>query len=184
LRVAEVLLEYAEPVICDGKSYIARACGDEMPGGMWQGWVEFVPIDGGEAVRSGRETTQPNRQDTAYWATGLTPVFLEGSLKRALNPLTRPVAREPLPPLFDAPAPASRPGPPSGESALNPYSVYRNGEPMLRQRLAALAGWHLVNIIRAYDLSDERETSLQAKAPGELIEMIVGAVRAESRVAP
>ena len=41
----------------------------------------------GAAVRSGRETTQPNRQDTAYWATGLTPVYLEGALGRALNPL-------------------------------------------------------------------------------------------------
>src|SRR5256885_14054355 len=72
--VAEVLVEFAEAVSSeDGKSYTARACGSEMPDGKWQGWIEFVPEDGGDPLRSARETTQPNRQDTEYWATGLTP---------------------------------------------------------------------------------------------------------------
>ena len=88
--MAEVLVEFAERVSNgESKNYIARACGDEMPDGMWQGWIEFIPIGGGQPVRSGRETTQPNRVDTEYWATGLTPVFLEGALSRALKPLRR-----------------------------------------------------------------------------------------------
>jgi hypothetical protein len=103
--VAEVLLEFPEAVTSpDGKNYTARACGSEMPGGNWQGWIEFVPIGDAEPVRSGRETTQPNRRDTEYWATGLTYVYLEGSLKRALKPLVRPLAPEIAPPLFDGPA--------------------------------------------------------------------------------
>jgi hypothetical protein len=107
--MAEVLLEYDTPVVEeDGTTYRARACGDELPDGLWQAWVEFIPIGRGEPVRSGRETIQPNRGDTLYWATGLTPVFLEGSLRRALNPLTRPVARDVMPPLFDTPAPRTR----------------------------------------------------------------------------
>ena len=82
--MAEVLVEFAEPVTAeDGKTYTARACGSEMPDGKWQGWIEFVPLGDGEPVRSARETTQPNRQDTIYWATGLTPVFLEGASARA-----------------------------------------------------------------------------------------------------
>ena len=92
--MAEVLVEFNEPVTdSEGNTYTARACGSEMVDGRWQGWIEFRPVDGGDPIRSGRETTQPNRADTLYWATGLTPVYLEGALERALKPLVRPVAR-------------------------------------------------------------------------------------------
>jgi hypothetical protein len=75
---------------------------------MWQGWIEFEPVDGGAPIRSPRETTQPNRTDTQYWATGLTVVYLEGALCRALNPLTlRP--HPPRRPSFDEPAPPASP---------------------------------------------------------------------------
>jgi hypothetical protein len=74
-----------------------------MSGNGWQGWIEFVPASG-DPIRSARETTQPNRQDTIYWATGLTPVFLQGSLRRTLNPTVRPVARPIDRPYFDGPA--------------------------------------------------------------------------------
>jgi hypothetical protein len=83
---------------------MARACANEVSGGTWQAWIEFVPLGDGEPVRSSRETTQPNRQDTMYWATGLTPVYLEGALRRALRPTVRPVVPAPAPPIFDAPA--------------------------------------------------------------------------------
>ncbi len=88
--MAEVFVEFSEPIMVkDGRTFVARACGAEMDSNLWQGWLEFVPLDDGPAVRTGRETTQPNRTDTAYWATGLTPVYLEGALERALNPLPR-----------------------------------------------------------------------------------------------
>jgi hypothetical protein len=104
VRVAEVLVEFDESVIAeDGTTYTARACGGEMPDGKWQGWIEFVPAIG-DPIRSARETTQPNRRDTEYWATGLTPVYLQGSLKRTLNPTVRPVARPIDAPFFDGPA--------------------------------------------------------------------------------
>ena len=47
------------------------------------GYAEILMND---AVRSGRETTQPNLTDLEYWAQGLTPVYLEGALRRALEP--------------------------------------------------------------------------------------------------
>ena len=176
--MAEVLLEFETPLTGDnGRTYMARACGDEMHDGGWQGWIEFLPVGAGEPVRSARETTQPNREDTVYWATGLTPVFLEGSLRRALNPLTRPSAREVLPPVFDSPAPNSRVAATNGDAVLNPFSVYRKGEALLRRQLSALSGWHLVNIITKYGLSDRDPALLAATEPAELVEMIVDAVR-------
>jgi len=102
--MAEVLVEFATPITGeDGRTYTARACGDEMHGGLWQGWIEFLPAGAGQPVRSPRETTQPNRKDTIYWATGLTPVYLEGSLRRAQDSLTRPLPRSVLQAIFDSP---------------------------------------------------------------------------------
>ncbi len=97
--MAEVFTEF-EPIFAadDGARYRARACGGPMDDGLWQGWVEFVPLAGSaggtggshgadsEVLRTPRETTQPNRTDTAYWAGGLTPVYLEGAFERAAKP--------------------------------------------------------------------------------------------------
>lgn len=176
--MAEVLVEFAEPVRNgDGKTYIARACGSEMPDGMWQGWIEFLSFDA-EPVRSARETTQPNRQDTIYWATGLTPVFLEGCLKRTLKQPFRRVVQPSPRAHFDGPAAAVvTEEMPAVESVLDPFSVYRKGEALLRRQLSALAGWHLVNIIRRYGLSRETPARLNAQEPSQLVEMIIDAVR-------
>jgi hypothetical protein len=173
--VAEVLVQFTDPVSDeDGRAYIARACGSEMNDGRWQGWIEFV--SDGEAVRSGRETTQPNRQDTEYWATGLTPIYLEGALRRALNPLRVPPEPVIPPPVFDEPA--SLEGPPPNESILNPFSVYRKGEVLLRNQLAALSSWHLVNIAQAHRLTDADAATLSRLSAPALIELIVTGVRA------
>jgi hypothetical protein len=172
-----VFVEFSEPVMAkDGRVFVARACGSELGRHLWQGWLEFVPVDRGEAIRSSRETTQPNRQDTAYWATGLTPVYLEGALERALNPLQRATQPPPQSPIFDRPAPEIETAP-ARESVLNPFSVYRKGESLLRSQLSALSGWHLVNIIEAYRLSEQTTAELESTPSGVLVELIVAAVR-------
>lgn len=174
--MAEVLVQFSDPIVTsDGAAYVARACGNQMPDGLWQGWIEFLPVGEGKAIRSGRETTQPNRDDAVYWATGLTNVYLEGALDRALNPLVRPVAPTIPPPVFDGPAGEDAP-----EAILNPFSVYRKGQTLLRNQLAALSPWHLVNIIRAYDLTDLDPDVLNQMAAPALIEIIVSSVRAQA----
>jgi len=85
--MAEVLLEYRTLIFAnDGLPYRARACGAEARDGTsrWHGWIEFCSLDGVSPVRTARETTQPSRTCTTYWSTGLTPVYLEGALRRAL----------------------------------------------------------------------------------------------------
>lgn len=86
--MAEVFLEYQTPLyVDDGRAYLARACGGEAHDGTdrWHGWIEFLPIENGSPVRTARETTQPDRTCTIYWSTGLTRVYLEGALERALR---------------------------------------------------------------------------------------------------
>ena len=82
--MAEVLTQFAEPVLSkEQKFYRAQACGALTSDGLREGWIEFIPLDGGTPVRSPRETTQPNRVGTAYWASGLSTIYLEGALERA-----------------------------------------------------------------------------------------------------
>jgi hypothetical protein len=183
--MAETLMEYQTPITAaDGTQYRARAVGAEVRGGNWQAWIEFVPVNGGEAVRSPRETTQPNRTDTVYWATGLTSVYLEGALNRALTPIrvaASPVVRKPI---FDEPASGSTAAS-TGEttvSVLDPFSVYEKGEALLRRQLSALSAWHLVNIIVDYELSDESRAVLNATPAPALVDAIVQRVRETVRV--
>lgn len=183
--MAEMLVEFAAVIVGkNGRRYHAHACGAQMSDGKWQGWLEFVPLDGGQPIRSARETTQPNRSDAKYWATGLTPVYLEGALQRALTPrVVRHVATGV--PIFDEPTPSMyavvsvSPGT-TRDAALDPFAVYENeGEAMLRRQMSALAAWHLVNIIEKYELSDEPPAALNALPAVALIDRIVTAVRAE-----
>jgi hypothetical protein len=70
----------------DGMRYRARVYGERRREGTWSGWLEFVPADGGRAsspLRTGQETSQPDRRAVEYWAGGLEPVYLEGALTRA-----------------------------------------------------------------------------------------------------
>lgn len=177
--MAEVLVSFSDSITApDGSTYTARACGREMPDGRWEGWLEFQAVDGSGTLRSPRETTQPNRADTEYWATGLTPVYLEGSLARAVDPIVIPPPEPEPPPAFDGPLPHGSPQTaPRSESVLNPFSVYRNGEDQLRRQLGALAAWHLVNIVEAYELSDLSADALGRMTPSQLIELIVLRVR-------
>ena len=66
---------------------------------------------------------------------------------------------------------------PAPDSILNPFSVYRNGEALLRRQLMAFSVWHLVNIVRDYQLSDLSAATLNAMSAPELVELIVAAVR-------
>jgi hypothetical protein len=165
--VAEVLFEFPDVVLSSGgRTYWPRVVGAESDNGLWRARIEFVSSDGA-VVTSGRETTQPNRQDTVYWATGLTPVYLEGALDRALNSHAGDVPEHVMAEPISA-SPVAH-----VDSIFNPFSAYRKGELMLRRQLQALSSWHLINIITAHGLSEQDPADLQAAAPEVLIELIV-----------
>jgi hypothetical protein len=81
--VAELIQTY-ETLVRDsrGEEFTASAYGEERAGGNWEGWLEFRSALG-EVRRTGRETTQPNRDALAYWASGLEPLYLDGAFSRA-----------------------------------------------------------------------------------------------------
>src|SRR5947199_325543 len=116
--MAEVFVEFDVVIIGpDGVGWVPRACGREDASGLWEGWIEFVPDGSAEPVRTQRETIQPNRVDLMYWSQGLTRVYLESALLRALSPVrVHPREVRDTPPVFDGPA---------SHAVLNPFDVYR-----------------------------------------------------------
>ena len=83
--MAELIQEYATPIVDEsGKAYLASAYGEERSDGTWEGWLKFHPADGkGKVLRTGQETSQPNRKAIEYWASGLEAIYFEGAFSRA-----------------------------------------------------------------------------------------------------
>ena len=176
--MAQTLIRFDTPVIHrDGRQYRAQACGRDRDNGQWEAWIEFEDVTSGEILRSQRETTQPNHTDAVYWATGLTPVYLEGALDRILHP-PKDKDPEPVPPpFFDGPAPRRRPVISNREPILDPFSVYDKSPDLLAQELTALRAWHLRRIIRDFDLVDEGDVGLETLTEPELGSLIMRRVR-------
>ena len=184
--MAEVLVQFDGAVTgADGRAHVARVCGRMGDDRLWEGWIEFDPQDGSPVLRTPRETTQPNRVDLHYWATGLTMAYLTGALARARDPRTpdlRPRSVE-VQPSYDGPASSAPGGERDGLSqrtrpraVLDPFDVHAQGEHVLREELGALDEGHLRTIARAYDLiADTAE--LRAADRATLVELIVTAVR-------
>lgn len=176
--MAEVLVRFTTPVISEtGELYKAEACGGISENDLWDGWIEFTSETTGRVYRSARETTQPNRNDLLYWAKGLTEVYLEGALKRALGPTT-PVRAPDEVVVSNFPGPATgRPLTTGGaaQAVLDPISTYAQGEELLRKQLSALSRDNLVNIIKAYGL--EMAPRYESFTSKRIVDGIVSAVK-------
>jgi len=184
LAPSEVIVQFSEPVRSPiGTVYTARVCGEGFDDGTWQGWIEYLPVDpDGDPVRTDRETTQPNRADLSYWASGLSVEYLESALERALEPEV--VRSEPyIPPPQLPPPPRSRVAA-RGEprAVLDPFAVFVQGENVLRRELAALSVDHLRNIVHAYDLDDATGDPPSSQTQPELVARIMNAVKRSSGV--
>lgn len=83
--MAEVLIVFDTLIWgANRRAYTVQVCGRGLRGDRWEGWIEFLPVDGRPPMRTACETVQPSRADLMYWAEGLTRVYLEGALTRAV----------------------------------------------------------------------------------------------------
>jgi hypothetical protein len=195
--MALIVRAISEPLVTTGGGlYTARICGRRRSDGVWEGWVEYEPNDGSPVLRTPRETTQPKLTDLEYWAGGLTPVYLEGALERAIEaegaieveldapeapayegPAPDPATRSPMAPHMGARSDLAEGATEADEAVLNPFSVFAKGESLLRLQLGALSARHLRSIVRAYRLAEDID--FDALDSVELAELIVAGVRAK-----
>ena len=175
--MAEVLGSFSTPVTDEFGSYYPRAVGRHAPDDMWEGWIEFLPTDGGgDVLVTPVESRQPERQHLVYWATGLSQVYMEGALHRARNPITVrvPIIDEPV---SDQPARrrvVAERVIPKPEPVLDPFEIGGRNIDILRQELTALNRPRLLNIISAFDLAGD--VDLTQMTDSQLIGFIVAAV--------
>lgn len=182
--MAEVFRAFEEPVSDASGSYHARVVGRQAEDGMWEGWLEFVAND--EATTDGPfissvESRQPEREHLAYWAGGLSAVYLEGALRRARRP-TKVRTHVVETPISDRPAPrarvAAREVHAAGPPILDPFEVGARSLDVLAQELGALGPARLLNIIDAYGLQGGVD-NFASLTERQLIQLIVDAVASE-----
>lgn len=105
--MAEVLVVFDTLIWgANRRAYTVQVCGRGLRGDRWEGWIEFLPVDGRPPMRTACETVQPSRADLMSWAERLTLVYLDGALARALA-LVQPRHRRtdiPATPAFAGPA--------------------------------------------------------------------------------
>ena len=162
--MSEVLVQF-ETIVAgpNGSPWTPRACGRARADGLWEGWIEFEPAGAtDDAMRTSRESVQPNRDDLMYWAQGLTQTYLEGAMQRALRPtrVSRKRTTE-VTPRFSEPAAAtvSSAEPVVPRAVLNPFEVYEQGEHILARQLEAMNAARLRDIVVAYALATPREAA-------------------------
>jgi hypothetical protein len=183
--MSEVLVRFTDLVRgSDGREYQPQACGVLCPDGLWQGWIEFLTATG--AIRTERETSQPNRADLMYWAQGLTHTYLEGALVRALGGHTVGMSTDVrVAPVFDGPAPTPtrQAGPSVPHAVLDPLSVYVQGEHVLRGQLLALSSDQLSNVIVAYALGAPVAANSTNAERARRVDEVITTIRQRARAA-
>ncbi len=95
--VIEQVRLYPHVLTVTRRPYVACACADRMPGGPWEAWLVFFPVQGGPPVVGDRETTQGTLGDLGRWAAGITHVYLQGALRRAIRHGEAPLWRHGAP---------------------------------------------------------------------------------------
>jgi hypothetical protein len=179
--MAELLVAYETPVSDASGTYRARAVGRQGNDGMWEGWLEFEPVESpGKVIVTSIESRQPEKVHLVYWATGLQPIYLEGALGRARNPT---VVRVRVAEHAESDAPAPRivkvaAEPPMRAAVLDPIEIGRKNLGILDQELRALDRPRLLNIIAAYNLNPAGEDVLWM-SDAQLVRFIVVAVETQ-----
>lgn len=84
LAMQRWMTDLKQTVKWKGSTYRVRVIGAERGDGTWEGRLEFRHGTAGP-LRTGEETSQPNREALEFWVTGLEPVYLEGALQRAFE---------------------------------------------------------------------------------------------------
>jgi hypothetical protein len=137
----DVLVQFNTILIApNGSGWAPRVCGHAREDGLWEGWIEFdAASEAAEPLCTSRESVQPNRDDLAYWAKGLSQTYLEGALARAVGPI------------HVATRSTTQTAPP--RAVLNPFDVWAQGEDVLVRQLGALSSAHLREIALAYRLA-------------------------------
>ena len=167
--MSEILADLDTTIVSpEGDEYYVQV-GGQLAIGVWEAWLEFVPLDDGlEVLRTKIETTQPTREDVVRWSETLTQANLQGALTRAVDISDgRSVVRNYETVIADVAVP------------FDPFEVLPLGTAALRARLRVLTRPELVMMIQKYDLHPAGK-SLTRLSDAQLVTFIVTAVEVQA----
>jgi hypothetical protein len=168
--MTEIIADVETTVVSpDGHEYYVQVGGERLATGLWEAWLEFVPLDGSlDVLLTTTETTQPTRDAVVRWSETVTPVYLQGALARAVaatdrRRLTRnyPVAASAVTAPFD------------------PFAVFPSGKEALRARLRVRSRSELLAIVEQYGLNPAAKR-LTWLSDSQLVTFIVTAVEVQA----
>ena len=164
----EIMIDLERTVLSsDGDEYYGQVAGDQRPDGMWEAWLEFIPVDDSlELLRTNVETTQPTREDAIRWSETLTDVYIQGAFTRAVK-------------AADAGVPVTYPTVTAGVAPLDPFEVLQLGKAALRTRLRGLTRPELLAVIEKYNLNPAAK-DLSRLGDSQLITFIVTAAEVQA----
>jgi hypothetical protein len=152
-----------------GDEYYVQVLAEQLASGLWEAWLEFVPVDDAlDALLTKTETTQPTRDDVVHWAEILSETYLKGAFGRAMtvNEGRRRVRDYPTTTVTEDVVP------------FDPFDVWSLGTSALRVRLRALTRPELIAMIQNYDLNPGAK-SLTRLSDAQLVTFIVTAVEVQ-----
>ena len=150
--------------------YYVQVVGEQLSSGMWESWLEFVPLDDTlNVLITKTATTQSTREDVVHWSETLTMTYLQGAFDRAVQPRGgRTLVRRYVTTATDVLAP------------FDPFELLPLlGKAALRARLRPLSRPELLAMIRKYDLNPARK-SLTRLSDSQLATFIVTAVEVQT----
>ena len=152
-----------------GDEYYVQVIGEHLATGVWEAWLEFVPLDDAlEVLRTTTETTQTTREDVVRWSETLTQVYLQGAFARAVDVSDGgSVVRDYETVIADVGVP------------FDPFEVLPLGKAALRARLRVLTRPELLAIIQSFDLNPAGK-SLTRLSDSQLVTFIVTAVEVQA----
>jgi hypothetical protein len=97
----DTLFQQFERPMTDAGSdtYLVFVQGRSRPQDTWEGWLVFERQRDARRFSTPVETARPDAQAVLYWASGLSAVYLEGALERALSVSIAPRSIAEAPPL-------------------------------------------------------------------------------------
>jgi hypothetical protein len=168
--MSEILADLDTTIVSpEGDEYYVQVVGEHLATGMWDAWLEFVPLDDAlEVLRTMTETTQSTREDVVRWSETLGQVYLQGALARAVDLSDGgSVVRNYETIIADIEVP------------FDPFEVLPLGKAALRARLRVLTRPELVAMIQNFDLNPAGK-SLTRLSDSQLVTFIVTAVEVQA----
>jgi hypothetical protein len=85
MAMTELIRRFPDAAANARGAFTARVMARTLGDGGWEGWLEFAPLGAGDETSclTGTETRQRDRVAMQRWASGLTPIYVEGALARA-----------------------------------------------------------------------------------------------------